>query len=142
VPEIIGCYSSQSWNQKNGGVCVDAELTKAAAPLGKGLSDNSRWCIPFKCPMIKILDPSRVFVLAVSQFVKARDPEGDGVLAALIPYGKGNILCVAGNMCALNAIHVTDSDPKMHIPLLDGLAINFIVSGLRGSPIQTGASHS
>ncbi len=121
VPEAVACYSSQSWNQSSLGICVDAELTKAAAPLAKGLSDNSRWYIPSKCPMLRILDPSRVSVLAVSQFVKAHAPQGDGVVAALIPYGKGYILCFAGTIYPLNATHVTDNDPKMHIPLGEGL---------------------
>jgi hypothetical protein len=121
---------------------VDAELTKAAAPLAKGLSDNSRWCIPLRCPMLKILDPSRVSALAVSQFVKAREPEGGGVLAALIPYGKGYILCYAGTIYPLNAEYVPDNDSKMHIPLGEGLVVNFMVSGLRAIPIQSAANQS
>ncbi len=141
VPEVIGCYSSQSWNQNSSGLCVDAELTEAAAPLAKGLSDNSRWCIPFECPILQILDTSRVSVLAVSQFVKAREPQGEGVLAALIPYGKGNILCCVGNIFIYASL-ATDIDPKMHMPLVDGLVANFMVCGFRRSLVQRAAKHS
>jgi hypothetical protein len=135
VPSIIGCYSSQLCNQNFSGLCVDAELTKAAAPLAKGLRNNSRWSIPYGCPLLKILDPSKVSVLVVSQFIKEHDPQGDGVLAALLPYGGGYILCFAGNINARNVEFVPDSDRKMHIRLLEGLLVNFMVSGLRGGAI-------
>jgi len=143
VPEVVGCYSSEAWNQKPRGLCVDAELTKASAPLAKGLSEASRWCIPWHCPLLKVLDPSKVSVLVVSQFLKAREPQGDGVLAALIPYGKGYILCSAGTMSPLSEIWgIPDVDPKMHIPLVEGLVANFTVAGLRGTSIQSAANQA
>jgi tetratricopeptide (TPR) repeat protein len=142
MPDVIDCYSLQTPNRISSALCVDAEVTKAAAPLSKGLSDSSRWCIPARCPMLQILDPKRASALVVSQYLKEQYPQGSGVLAALISYGKGGILCLAGNITPINGMHICDVDSKMHIPLREGLFANFLVSGLRNSPIHIGANHS
>ncbi len=142
VPDVISCYSLQTPNRNPSALCVDAEVTKAAAPLSKGLSDSSRWSIPYGCPMLQILDQKKALVLVVSQYLKKHYPQGSGVLAALISYGKGGILCLAGNIDPLNGMHICDVDSKMHIPLREGLFANFLVSGLRSSPSHNAANHS
>jgi hypothetical protein len=132
---------------------VDAELYKPDQVLGNSLVTNARWYMPAGFPSMKVLNPQAVRVLCSSHELAQKVPDGQGVLAALFPYGRGYVLCLAGPIDnnigpiqtdVFNKVahpeQLPDPAPVIHISLRQGIAANFIEAGLTQKRIPTGIS--
>jgi hypothetical protein len=133
---------------------VDAQLVKPDQVLASSLVTDARWYMPAGFPPIKVLNPRAVRVLCRSRQLAEDIPDGQGVLAAMFPYGRGYVLCLSGmldnNMGYINSDsgvvkrpgkeQLPDPAPKIHIALRHGLAANFIHAGLTRKRIPTGVS--
>jgi hypothetical protein len=119
---------------------VDARLYNPDQILCANLVTNARWYIPNGFVPIKVLNPKAVRVVCTSGELAADIPDGQGVLAAIFPYGRGYVLCLTGlldnttgntdpalgpSRHGLNEA-LPDPAPKIRISLRQGLAINFI----------------
>jgi hypothetical protein len=135
---------------------VDAELFRPDQVLGSNLVTNARWYVPSGFPPIKVLNPQAVRILCTSSELAADIPDGQGVLAAVFPYGRGYVLCLVGTLDNSTGHINSDSGiskqnlrkqlpdpaPKIHISLRQGIAANFIEAGLTQKRIPTGISPS
>jgi hypothetical protein len=133
---------------------VDAELLRPDQVLSTNLVTNARWYIPLGFPPIKVLNRAAVRVLCTSRQLAEEVPDGQGVLAAIFPYGRGYVLCLVGTVDnSLGHINtdsgvvkfnlreaLPDPAPKVHISLRQGIAANFIEAGLTKTRIPTGIS--
>lgn len=135
---------------------VDAELLGPDQVLANNLVTNARWYVPSGFSPIKVINPQAVRVLCTSEELAADIPDGRGVLAAVFPYGRGYVLCLAGTLdnstghiisdtgVSKQNLHkaLPDPAPKIHISLRQGIGANFIEAGLTGKRIPTGISPS
>jgi hypothetical protein len=133
---------------------VDAQLVRPDQVLGTNLVSNARWYVPAQFATIKVLNRQAVRILCVSQQLAEDIPDGQGVLAAMFPYGRGYVLCLVGvvdnstgNISSDSGVahhnmhkQLPDPAPKIHISLRQGIAANFIEAGLTRKRIPTGIS--
>jgi hypothetical protein len=120
------CYPAQSTSQENDGSAPSgtalSKSTQCTETIGSIIKSN---CQPYnnreKYPNI-----ANTTVSAISE---TKQLTSDFQC-------KLKLLCCAGSIRPLGVtLNVPDNDPKMHIPLLEGLVVNFMVSGLRGTAL-------
>ena len=123
---------------------VDARLYNPDQILCTNLVTNARWYIPAGFSPLKVLNPKAVRVISTSSELAAEIPDGQGVLAAIFPFGRGYVLCISGTLnnttgrinsasgVVRNGLNeaLPDPAPKIHISLRQGITINFIEAGL------------
>ncbi|HMW89468.1 MAG TPA: hypothetical protein PLC15_00500 [Candidatus Obscuribacter sp.] len=105
---------------------VLAPFTVAKAP----------WKMDQEAHLIKVLDRSRVRVLVSSPSLSLEDPDKEGVLACIFPFGKGYVLHMVGHFDNNARIAVgnflPDSATDIGISLRQALAANFVAAALKG----------
>lgn len=123
------------WNGwKSKSEVVDAEVLPAAQPLARGLVSNAGWKLDLESQTIAVLDRQRVRVLARSSSLARQEPDKQGILAVLFPFGRGQVLHLIGHFDnnAFFAIRhsLPDPAPVIGISLRQALAGNFVLNAL------------
>ncbi|HNA74241.1 MAG TPA: hypothetical protein PKW73_12930, partial [Candidatus Obscuribacter sp.] len=94
------------------------------------------WKMDQEAHLIKVLDRSRVRVLVSSPSLSLEDPDKEGVLACIFPFGKGYVLHMVGHFDNNARIAVgnflPDSATDIGISLRQALAANFVAAALKG----------
>ena len=132
------------WNRDNSdGVITDAFIVDNESSLLTGLSGRRfTWKLDRMSQCVRIVDPSRVHLIARSSRLSLQDPQlrvlGDplmaGALALEFSFGRGKVLHLVGHFdnCAnsFRALLLPDPAPGAGISLRQALAANFIVEAL------------
>ncbi len=145
-------YLTSTGNSLNHDALVDAQLYRPDQVIGTNLVTTARWYVPAGFNTIRVIDPNKVRVLCTSRELNAELPEGQGVLAAIFPYGHGYVMCLVGTLennlghfaTEINTgnkpleSQLPDPAPKIHISERQGIAANFIEAGLMKHRIPIG----
>ncbi|MBY0359278.1 MAG: hypothetical protein K2W82_14855 [Candidatus Obscuribacterales bacterium] len=136
------------WSGENtDGSITDAFVVAPDSPLFKGLnSQRYTWKLDRMSQLVRVINPSRVRVLARSSRLAATDvqlrvlsdPLLAGALACEFNFGHGKVLHLVGhfencaNIFKLNLL--PDPAPEAGISLRQVISTNFIIEGLRKEP--------
>ncbi len=131
------------WNRKvNRRKIYDATVFDADEVLFGHTVSNAHWKLDKDTHLVQIINKDAVHVLVTSSQLKNEDPDGQGVLALLFPFGRGFVLHMTGHfdndpvaMFAGNKL--PDPAPVIGISLRQALAANFVVAGVTGERIPT-----
>ena len=129
------------WNGfKSKSEVVDAEVLPAVQPLAGGLVSNAGWKLDLESQTIAVLDRQRVRVLARSSSLARQEPDKQGILAVLFPFGRGQVLHLIGHFDnnAFFAIRhsLPDPAPVIGIGLRQALAGNFVINALADQSLR------
>ncbi len=126
-----------TWDKhKNKKAVYDAALTYASAnsPLHTGLVTNAGWKMDIDSHMIKPLRPD-VKIIAKSNELAIEDPQSQGILAVLFPYGKGYVMHLVGHFDNNTLMQfknmLADPAPHIGISLRQAIAANFVVAAIQ-----------
>lgn len=130
----------------NGGLTdrstVDGTLTDAQAGLTRGLPRRAGWKLDEGSETVRVVRPQAVRVLARSALLarSGQDPDGQGVLAAWFPFGRGQVLHLVGHFDNNSNLAFTnmlpDPAPGVGISLRQAIAANFLVAALKGQELS------
>lgn len=106
--------------------------------LFKNAVTNANWKMDTHCHLIKVLDTSKVHVLAKSEDLAKDDPDRQGVLAVYFQYGRGYVMHMTAHFDrsqSSNKNLLLDSAPIIGISLRQAIAINYVVAGLSATKL-------
>ena len=126
-----------SWNKGvNRTDTYDSRITGNNVPIYRGLVRNAWWKLDESSHLIGIGKPQTVKILVESARLAGEDPSRQGIMACAFPFGKGYVLHMVGHFDNNGKMFLPgslpDPAPEMGIGLRQGLAANFVVSGLLG----------
>lgn len=125
-----------AWNgAMNRQKMYDATIYGKNPVLFKNVVTNAHWKMDIHCHLIRVLNKDAVKVLATSKQLLADDPDGQGILAVVFPYGQGQVMHMTAHFDRSQRIigfYLADPAPVIGISLRQALAINYVVAGLTG----------
>lgn len=129
------------WNKGvNHKPVYEADFVSPDPVLARGCVRRAHWKLDQSAHLIRVLDKSRVRVLVESPALASEDPDRAGVLAVLFPFGRGQVLHMAGHFDNNAAIAVgnflPDASDEIGISLRQALATNFIAAAVSGEKPQ------
>ena len=130
------------WNKgTNRGKIYDATVRDADPVLFNHAVTNAHWKLDLDTHLVRIVNRDAVRVLVTSSKLKGEDPDHEGVLALMFPFGRGYVLHMTGhydnNAGLFGGNKVPDPAPVIGISLRQALATNFVVAGIEGRRLAT-----
>ena len=116
----------------------DAAIVGKHPELFRHAVTNSSWKMDVHCHLIRVLNKEKVQVLAVSKDLASEDPDGQGILAVVFPYGRGYVMHMTAHFDRSQSVKgydLPDAAPAIGISLRQALAINYVVAGLSGKKL-------
>jgi len=117
----------------------DAAIVGESPALFKSVVTNAYWKMDVHCHLIRVLNKQAVRVLATSRLLAQDDPDGQGILAVVFPFGRGYVMHMTAHFDRSQSIFgygLPDPAPVIGISLRQAIAINFVVAGLSGSRLS------
>lgn len=125
-----------SWNKAVGRhKMYDAILIGKDPVLHKYTVTNAHWKMDIHCHLIHIINKQVVRPLAFSRALITDDPDNQGYLAVVFPYGRGQVMHMTAHFdrSQKGGNLLPDPAPVIGISLRQAIAINFFVDGLKKS---------
>lgn len=115
----------------------DATIVGQDPVLFKNTVTNANWKMDIHCHLIRVLNKNAVRVLAISHSLMADDPDHQGVLAVVFPFGRGYVMHMTAHFDRSQGAgyYLPDPAPGIGISLRQALAINYVVAGLSGTKL-------
>lgn len=125
--------------KKNSQPIYDAFVVNPEPVMFSNVVSNAHWKMDETSHLLRVLKPNSVRVLACSRKLAQEDPNSQGVLAVVFPFGRGYVMHMVGHFDNNGFFKfnnsLPDPAPAIGISLRQALASNFVVAGLKGTPI-------
>jgi len=97
------------------------------------------WKLDDSAHLVKVLDRQKVRILVTSDELAAEDPERQGILACIFPFGRGYVLHMVGHFDNNARIglgnFLPDASDDIGISLRQAIATNFVAAGITGTRV-------
>ena len=129
------------WNKgKNKQPIYEAHYISPDRVLAPHTVAKAFWKLDEEAHTVRVLNREKVRVLVTSSQLAAEDPDRQGVLACIFPFGRGFVLHMVGHFDNNAKIPIgnflPDSSDAIGISLRQAIAANFVAAGLSGERIE------
>ncbi len=126
-----------AWNKGvNKQATYEAYVSDPDPALFNKTVSHAPWKLDLESHLVGIKNPQAVRVLAVSEQLKAHDPDRIGALAVYFRFGRGSVLHMVGHFENNSPIPLPDMLPDpapiIGISLRQALAANYVASAIEG----------
>lgn len=129
------------WNKgKNKQPIYEAHYVSPDRVLAPHTVAKAFWKLDEEAHTVRILNRDKVRILVTSPQLAVEDPDRQGILACIFPFGRGFVLHMVGHFDNNAKIPIgnflPDSSDAIGISLRQAIAANFVAAGLSGERIE------